>query len=164
MGWLVDLHLQLLFPLSLPIGIMAGYGLHVGLAPFLLGTIHHGVTPWQMTSIPLLCAMLGAGAVYFSRFRTAEADLYWESRINIHTGEDYLHNVQTGESRAMSPGAMPPESMLPSLSIRKLQGFGRWLQYPLRVVLPSVFGDLPPEPKPHLGGSTNPSLVRLADC
>eukprot|EP01051_Picozoa_sp_SAG22_P028792 SAG22_NODE_10339_length_540_cov_1.170068_2_plen_91_part_01 len=29
LGWLVDVHLQLLFPVSLPVGVLAGYGASV---------------------------------------------------------------------------------------------------------------------------------------
>ena len=48
--------------------------------------------------------------------------------------------------------------MVESLSVRKLRDFGMWLQYPLRALLPSIFGQIPEAPVPQLGGSTNATL------
>lgn len=81
-------HQQLLFPLSLPVGLVAGYGLHFSLTSSLLGTVAMARSRGCSTSDPLLSALVVGTAIEFSRFRTAEADLFRESGVDVATGEE----------------------------------------------------------------------------
>jgi hypothetical protein len=81
---LIDLYLQLAVPVGLPLAALAGYGLHGLLADVLLRTATP--RPWTATSLPLLAAVLGAGALYFGTCSPYLEDLFWESRIDPSTG------------------------------------------------------------------------------
>lgn len=77
--WMVDLHHLLLLPVSIPVGIASGYGLHAILSPVLLGTVSGGTIPWPHVALPILTAITAASLYYFTQCGTYDASaLFWE--------------------------------------------------------------------------------------
>lgn len=82
---LVDIYLSwLLLPVGLPVSVVAGVGMQSLLGPVLLPS-GPAPLPWTSTALPLLCAILGAGILYFSVCRPTLEDLFWERRIDVVT-------------------------------------------------------------------------------
>ena len=100
-SWMVDLHHSLLLPVSLPVGLVSGYGLHATLGSLLLGA--NKARPWTVGALPLLAGVTGLSAFYFARCGSYDASaLFWEPRVDVRTGKAYSYNVRTGER---APGA-----------------------------------------------------------
>jgi len=99
-AWMVDLHHRLLLPVSLPVGVLAGVGVHGMLAPFLLGSVAGGAYPWTATCLPVLAFLTGGSVYYFTQKGCYDASsMFWEKRLNRQTGEPVSYNILTRESR-----------------------------------------------------------------
>ena len=110
-SWMVDLHHWLLVPVSIPVGLVSGYGLHVALGPVLLGTVRGGLAPWTSVALPALGGLAAAAGVYFTQCGCYDANaLFWERRVDFKTGKTFSFNLRTGEAR---PG---PERAFRSLT------------------------------------------------
>lgn len=82
--WMVDLHHLFLLPVSIPVGIASGYGLHAMLSPVLLGTISGGKIPWPNVALPILAIITTAGVYYFTQCGNYDAsELFWEVVITL---------------------------------------------------------------------------------
>jgi hypothetical protein len=79
LSWMVDLHHFLMLPVSIPVGIVSGYGMHALLAPVLLGTVNKGRTPWPNVALPILGTITAASLFYFTQCSTYDtSSLFWE--------------------------------------------------------------------------------------
>jgi len=74
-GRMIDWHLQLALPISIPVGVVGGFGVHHALSPFVLGTVAGGRHPWTKTAAPLLGGMLGAGVLFFYAMRPSQEQI-----------------------------------------------------------------------------------------
>jgi hypothetical protein len=102
-SWMVDAHHLFFLPVSLPVSLLAGFGMHQLLAPVLLGNVR-GYS-WVSVSVPLLAAVAGASAFYYTKCGVFDTRaMFWERRVDFKTGAHYSHNVKTGE-RAAGVGA-----------------------------------------------------------
>jgi len=133
-AWMIDLHHELLIPVALPVGLLSGYGLHALLEPFILGTVAGGVYPWTATCLPLLTAACIGSAYYFTACGDySVANLFWEHRSNVITGDPYSLNVRTGEAL---PGSLAAaQGKHAAVGVRAFM----IARQPLRFLLPWVF-------------------------
>ena len=64
--WLVELYEYIAVPVGVPTGVFGGIGLHLFLQSFVNG---QPGKPWMSRSLPMLLAITGVNAVYFTWFR-----------------------------------------------------------------------------------------------
>ena len=83
--WLVDLYQYIALPMGLPVGLLAGIGLHLAVKPFIVGKVG---TPWTQWSFPMLALVSALGLVYFTLFKDDMFEEFmWMGRLDVATGE-----------------------------------------------------------------------------
>lgn len=108
----------LLFPVGLPVGIGAGFGLFYILRPVVYGTVG---MPWTKLALPILLAVVGVSLVYFTAFRPtrlSKHDMYWVIRTDPEKGFSYSYNLLDG---ARVPG--PQRAMAASEGLKQSPAF-----------------------------------------
>ena len=95
LSWLGDVYFALFLPVGLPIGLIAGAGLHQLLHGTLTGASGQ---PWTGQAGLLLLAMLLCGVAYFKLCSSSVTDMYWEARFDTSTSEPYSFNTRNGVS------------------------------------------------------------------
>ncbi len=94
-NWLVDTYWHYGLPVALPVGAFAGATMHLVLKPAVVGT--PGVV-WTARALPSLAAVTLASSLYFTYFRAAEADWWWETRVDHISGDHFSYNHQTQQA------------------------------------------------------------------
>jgi hypothetical protein len=90
-GWVSRVYSWIIFPVGVPLGILAGVGLQEILRPLIVGTASRS---WTMVSLPTLAAVSGLWALYFSHCRTNSDEYFYITRINPTNGQLYSYNIR----------------------------------------------------------------------
>ena len=87
-----DFYSQLLLPVGLPIGVLAGMTTHSLLETLVVGK--QGI-PWQSRSLPILIVILSSAAFYFGYCYTPYEEFLWIRRYHPKTGTYQSYNPKT---------------------------------------------------------------------
>ena len=117
-----DFYSQVFFPISLPVGVLAGMTTHSLLESLVVGK--QGI-PWQSRSLPILIAILSSAAFYFGYCYTPYEEFLWIRRYHPMTGRYQSYNPKT---KQFSEGISKHETALAKRA--SLQTF-HFIQSPL---------------------------------
>lgn len=125
LGWLLDAHFELLTFVSLPVGLLAGYGVHGLLAPVVLGQLPGPPRPWTATALPVLGLLTAASSWYFTRCGHYDSrQLFWEQRMEPTTGQPVAYNPRSGDRAPTKQVVAVREAS------KMVQGLARFLREP----------------------------------
>ena len=116
LNWPLDLYANIVLPVGIPIGILAGSTLHIILKPLIVGVPS---LPWHYTSLPFFLVVATLALVYVNSSMSAVENLFWVRRLDALTGKTYSYNTTTKKRHESSALADTADSKLKFIQVRK---------------------------------------------